>query len=130
MVVGTTGVPPPNREHDHAHSHNCIHDHLTRASETVVSPQSYAVPLVPTGRHAHGRHLAQSLLTHEYPAEATHGAERRPLRIHVDTSHIDADPGHACFRASDHEHCAVPPYSFVLTWSDVISAEKLSLIHI
>ena len=110
------------------HTHRCVHDELNRAAPTTVTPQLYTVPLSPLSPlgGGSGRRLA---LSHSYPVEGVHESARRPIRIHVDTSHIDADPGRACF--SPHETVVTNDYGHTAecSWADMITEEKGRLLR-
>ena len=106
--------------------HNCVHDKLNRVSPTVHTPQTYAVPLVPRGTEEHRRKLGQANGPAEQHSEE-HDAKRLPLRVHVDTSRVDADPGHSCFSSYD-SHRDQWGKKIPCAYSDVITDEKRNLL--
>ena len=120
-------MPHEHDEHDHG-GHNCIHDHLNerRTQATTLTPQQYGVPLVPRSSAVpRGRSLSAAV-SHTFPeAEAP---KRRPLRIHVDTSHVDSDPGRACFKSGETVTTTEYGKKARCSYGDVITDAKRELL--
>ncbi len=120
-------MPHEHDDHDHG-GHNCIHDHLNerRTQATTLTPQQYGVPLVPRSSAVpRGRSLSAAV-SHTFPeAEAP---KRRPLRIHVDTSHVDSDPGRACFKSGETVTTTEYGKKARCSYGDVITDAKRELL--
>lgn len=119
--------------HEHAHddgpTHNCIHNQLKRVGgPATVSHQQYAVPM-------HDRFRRRQLSQHydfesALPADtvASLDAKREPLRVHVDFSRLDSDPGNACFDNYAMWQAEFGPKKRCM-YSDVITDAKRTMLR-
>ena len=120
----------PSEEHVHddgapSHEHNCMHGRLLRAHDVQQTPQRYAVPVAPRLRGTRRRELSPSLGADD---DASGERARKPLRIHVDTSRVDSDPGHSCFSISDKFYNENGIRQAACGWTDLITPQKKQLL--